>query len=77
MDTSVPSRMDGAAKPGCISGAGADGPATPTAAAIPPLGGALQLIVNDLPADLPISHAEQQLVSAYLGDLIRQILLEP
>ena len=64
--------MDELAKPGCISDASADRPAA-AVAAILPLGGALQLIVNDLPADLPITEAERQLVSAYLGDIIRRI----
>jgi hypothetical protein len=35
------------------------------------------VVVNELPSDMPIIDAERQLVSAYLGDLIRQILLEP
>jgi len=35
------------------------------------------VVINELSSELPVTDAERQLVLAYLGDLIRQILLDP
>ena len=35
------------------------------------------IAVSDLPSELPITDRERQLVAAYLGDVINQILAEP
>ena len=37
----------------------------------------VMVLVSDLSSDMPITEREQQLVSCYLGDLIKRILIEP
>jgi hypothetical protein len=67
----------GTAEPAPRSGALAAAPRDPTAAEPSARGKSGELVVvADFPSELPITEAEQQLVSAYLGDMIRQILSE-
>ena len=77
METSVPhARAESTASdPRCSESALRP---TPSEASAQSRGGRRNLsVVNELAFDLPITDTERQLVSAYLGDLIRQILSEP
>lgn len=35
------------------------------------------VLLSDLPEEIPVTEGERQLVSCYLGDLIKRILAEP
>jgi hypothetical protein len=77
METSVPLPLVGTAEPAPRSGALAAAPRDPTAAKPSARRKSGELaVVADFPSELPITEAERQLVSAYLGDIIGQILSE-
>lgn len=80
MDTSVPQVLTGSKESHSRSNAGVgDLRSTAACESSSHLGdGRGELaVVTELASKLPVSDAERQLVSAYLGELIRQILLEP
>jgi hypothetical protein len=76
MEASVPLSPAGTAESAPRSGALAAAPRAPAKPSARRKSRELA-VVADFPSELPITEAEQQLVSAYLGDMIRQILSEP